>query len=441
MTFAALILLFAMKLPASAQVANSEFAQQMDTAFAQMVRDPANLQLTFAYAEIAARAGNYEGSIAALERMLLIDPDLPRVRLELGVLYYRLESFDLARSYFNSAVAGANVPPEVRTRVDRFLAEIEKRQSRHRLSGSVLVGARYQTNATSGYGNTLVPIPAIAGTSPVDIGTGKRDDWNLFNAATVNHVYDLETQAKDTFDTSITFYGTRQNHVKTLNTALLEINTGPRFSLGDLGLENAAFRPYAIGSLVTLKDNRYLHSFGGGLQFQQPILSNLLWTLGYELRTKNYRTDASRRTVRQQNGSEHGFTTGFTYVVTPNDSLTLSTGVSRTLARAGSKRNDKHFVTGGYTRKQAVPAFFGSEPWTLGTTVGRHLTGYRSPDDTIDADTRRGDFEWRYSALWGVPLTDTLSFVTVVQRQTVASSYLINKYRNDSITLGLSWML
>lgn len=74
------------------------------------------------------------------------------------------------------------MPPEVRARVAQFTAEIEKHQ-RHKFSGSVLFGARFQTNATSGYGNTLVPIPAIAGTDPVDIGSGRRNDWNLFTAA------------------------------------------------------------------------------------------------------------------------------------------------------------------------------------------------------------------------------------------------------------------
>ena len=34
-------------------------------------------------------------AISALERMLLVNPDLPRVRLELAVLYYRLGSFEV----------------------------------------------------------------------------------------------------------------------------------------------------------------------------------------------------------------------------------------------------------------------------------------------------------------------------------------------------------
>jgi hypothetical protein len=436
------VLAFAMAVPASAQaqVADPRYVAEMDQAFEQLIRDPANLELTFAYAGIAARAGNYEGAIAALERMLLIDGDLPRVRLELGVLYYRLESFDLARSYFDSAVAGDNVPPEVRTRVAQFNAEIEKRQSRHKVSGSVLFGARFQTNATSGYGNTLVPIPAIAGTDPVDIGSGRRNDWNLFTAASANHSYDLGGQAGDTIETGMTFYGTRQNHIHSLNTALVEVNSGPRFSLKDYGIEDASLRPYVLGSLVTLKDNRYLHSFGGGLQFQKPLASDLLWTLGYEARTKNYRTDSTRRTVRLQNGQEHGVTTGLVYLFTALDSFSFGAGVSSDLARSGQKRVARHNVSVGYTRKQLPPAMLGSEPWTLGLTMGRYISTYRSPDDTIDSNTRRGDFEWRYSTLLGIPLTDTLSFVAVAQRQTVSSSYQINKYRNDSLTLGVSWL-
>ncbi|MBI3506028.1 MAG: DUF560 domain-containing protein [Proteobacteria bacterium] len=426
--------------PAGAQVANPEIAPEMDRAFEQMLRDPADLQLTFNYAGIAARAGNYEGAIAALERMLLIDPDLPRVRLELGVLYYRLESFDLARSYFVSAVAGANVPPEVRSRVAQYMSEIDKRQSRHKVSGSVLAGVRFQTNATSGYGNTLVPIPAIAGTDPVDIGSGKRNDWNLFSAASVNHSYDFGDQSGDTLETGVTLYGTRQNHVHSLNTSVAEINSGPRVSLGDLGLADASLRPYALASLATLKDNRYLHSFGGGLQYQQALAGNVLWSLGYEARAKNYRTDASRRTVRLQNGQEHGFTTGLVYVLTPIDSLSAGAGISSDLARTGEKRIARHNVSAGYTRKQLPPSFLGTEPWTFGLTVGRYISTYRSPDSTIDSNTRRGDFEWRYGTLVGIPLTDTLSFVAVGQRQTVGSSYRINKYRNDSITLGVSWL-
>ena len=50
---------------------------------AQMLRDPSNLDVTFAYADVSAQLGDNEAAVAALERMLLFNPNLPRVDLEL----------------------------------------------------------------------------------------------------------------------------------------------------------------------------------------------------------------------------------------------------------------------------------------------------------------------------------------------------------------------
>src|SRR4051794_9874379 len=68
-----------------------------DDAFAAMFKAPDNLDAAFRYAEAAVRVGDLEGAVGALERMLIYNPALPRVRLELAALYFKLESFDLAR--------------------------------------------------------------------------------------------------------------------------------------------------------------------------------------------------------------------------------------------------------------------------------------------------------------------------------------------------------
>ena len=66
-----------------------------------MMADPGNLDKTFAFAGLAVDVGDIDGAISALERMLLIDPNLPRVKLELGVLYF-------AASYLQAFMAGAS---------------------------------------------------------------------------------------------------------------------------------------------------------------------------------------------------------------------------------------------------------------------------------------------------------------------------------------------
>ena len=163
----ALLALFA-PIRAAAQAAAGEDAASLqaekDALFQQMLRAPANLDVTFKYADVAARLGDYEAAVAALERMLLFNPDLPRVQLELGVLYFRMGSYGLARDYFDRAAA-ANPPPDVRARLDQYMAEVEKGESGHRVTGYFFSGVQYQTNANvAGSSVILSPIgPVLLG--------------------------------------------------------------------------------------------------------------------------------------------------------------------------------------------------------------------------------------------------------------------------------------
>src|SRR5689334_17243449 len=105
-----------------------DLSKQYDAAFQEMLRQPANLDVLFKFASLASQTGDLEGAISALERMLLINPNLPRVRLELGVLYYRLKSYEVAREYLQGALKSPNVPSEVRTRAEQFIAQIDHQQ-------------------------------------------------------------------------------------------------------------------------------------------------------------------------------------------------------------------------------------------------------------------------------------------------------------------------
>src|SRR3954454_22013378 len=96
-----------------------------ESLFQQMYRTPANLDVSFKFAEQAVARGDYEAAIGALERMLVFNPDLPRVKLELGVLYFKLGSYELARGYFQDALKSA--PDDIRGQVQAYLAEIDRR--------------------------------------------------------------------------------------------------------------------------------------------------------------------------------------------------------------------------------------------------------------------------------------------------------------------------
>ena len=73
------------------------------------------------------RAELLDEAIAAFREMLVVDPTLVRVRLELARAFFLKGEDRLARRHFETVLAG-DVPQEVAANVRRFLAEIRARR-------------------------------------------------------------------------------------------------------------------------------------------------------------------------------------------------------------------------------------------------------------------------------------------------------------------------
>ena len=146
-----------------------------------MLKEPANLDVAFRYAEVSTKLHDFEAAIGALERMLFFNASLPRVKLELGVLYFRLGSYEMAKNYFTNAIADPAAPLDIRAKVQAYLDEIEKRLNPNFVSGLVQTGVRYQTNATAGPSGSLIRVFGFDGV--LDQKFVKQPDWNFFAKA------------------------------------------------------------------------------------------------------------------------------------------------------------------------------------------------------------------------------------------------------------------
>src|SRR5262249_10171866 len=147
---ACLIALFCWPIAAGAQsLAPAERAQlerQKEELFQRTLQNPKDLDAAFAFADVSARLGDNEAAVTALERMLLFNPNLTRVQLELGVLYFRMASFELARAYFDKALA-SDPPPEVRSKIEQYLRQISVVASSEQITGYVFFGVQGQSDA------------------------------------------------------------------------------------------------------------------------------------------------------------------------------------------------------------------------------------------------------------------------------------------------------
>jgi len=97
-----------------------------EAAFQETLRNPADPATLLAFAEVAIRAGDLEGAISALDRLLLIDGDQPEVKLELGVLYFRLGSFEAARTYLEEVQSSKRASAVLKERATGFLKEVKR---------------------------------------------------------------------------------------------------------------------------------------------------------------------------------------------------------------------------------------------------------------------------------------------------------------------------
>ena len=106
---------------AHAEATYSSKKAQFESAYQQLMKNPGNLDLNIQYAEMAVALGDYEAAIPPLERILISNPDVPKIKLELGILYYLLGSYDVAKNYLQEAKQGASAQPEIQQQADDYL--------------------------------------------------------------------------------------------------------------------------------------------------------------------------------------------------------------------------------------------------------------------------------------------------------------------------------
>lgn len=103
------------------QPSREQLQQDFHHTFQLILANPADIDMTMHYAELAIKLKDYEAAIPALERVLMFNPNLADTKLQLGVLYYKLDSHDLAKAYFIDAKKTKHASPEVVAKADDYL--------------------------------------------------------------------------------------------------------------------------------------------------------------------------------------------------------------------------------------------------------------------------------------------------------------------------------
>jgi len=423
---------------AQAPAISGDLERQYDEAFQETLRQPSNLDVLFKFATLAVQIGDTEGAISAFERMLLVNPNQPRIRLELGVLYYRLGSYEVARAYLDAALKSEALPSESRLRAEQLLVDANNRLSPSHFTGEVFLGLRYQSNANLGPPTSSVRLfGQAANLNQNAIGAA---DWGVVGSAVVRHTYDFGRQDGAALETQFSAYANRQFQVSTANVALLDLTSGPRFRAFQGIFEDVSFRPFVTLGYVWVNDTSYYGAYGAGLETGVLLANGLRNTSLLMWRQQAHNDTWYLPTNSQLSGTELSAVTTFQYQLTSIVSVFALGNAQRFETGQTPWQNYQLWgVGGGMSFRFTDPLFNSNFAWTINLSGTQQWWTYDAPDPTVDPTVNRVQADTILNIALFVPFDERTTLSISAGRFVRGASLPNYEFTNNSAMVGVSW--
>ncbi|HSV52213.1 MAG TPA: tetratricopeptide repeat protein [Burkholderiaceae bacterium] len=427
---------------ASAQTdAASAMERQTNEAFRQVLQQPQDLGLWSRYAQLLVQAGNYEGGIAALERLLLEPNASPELRLEIALLYYRLGSYAMAEGMVREALGDSRLQGDKRNLAETLLVDTTRRNQRSQFGGSATLGLRHQSNP--GFRSDSAQVLSGGLLGPPASNQRPEGDTDLNLGLRLQHAYDLERQNSAAIASTLAAYlanyrsssghQLQANPTKPYDLQVLEVTTGLQFKPLPATQANLSLRPHLLLSNVAAQGHQYLRNQGLGLDLHWRPDERTLLELTADGQDRDFANRIDVTNADQLDGRLYGL----------RMRVVREVGVGRQLAgeyalrrnRAGRDYYDftSHEVRVTYAVTYASPLRDGRY-WTTGLSLGALRRTYGAPDPSITlADTRR-DREWRVAVNQTLQLTPVWYLLLMAEHSRNQANLPNFRYKNTSFS-------
>ena len=408
-----------------------------DAAFQETLKKPSDPKTLLKFAELAVQVGNLEGAISALERLLVINGNQPSVKLELGVLYYRLGSYEAARTYLESARQSGGATPEIKDKAGQYIADIDSQVGRSQFSGSVLNGIQYSSNANSGTAGALQSVGPNVVTTP---NVSSQPDFNYLLAATIDHRYDLNRQDNGALESELQLYMTQQFQVTSANVLFVDFTTGPRTSPFVSGLlSNLTMRPFVTGRYVAVGNMPSYWAWGGGMEGGTPITSQMQATLAVFGRRREFLNNPTVPTNNEGSGNEGVVSSSLQVALTPAMTLTLSGLYTRFIASVPAQSYGEIALGGTMEVRFDDPLGINGRTWAITASGGIAQATYDQPDPTVNPTIARSQNDVNLGLVLAIPMTESLALVGQVNYFERSASLSTYSYNALTALVGVGW--
>lgn len=396
----------------------------------EIQNDPYNLDHYFQYAETAKAQQVFDEAENAYLKLLEVNPELDRVKLDLAHLYLLMGRNEAALQRFEEVLEG-NPPQQVQENIALLMQQAKKQTQLSTFSGSATWGYNHDTNANSASSSGQLTVQDTTVNLP-ETSQGKTDS-QMFLALGLNHAYKLGSweDIKTTWYTKTSAYHAEQANVDTLDISVLGLRTGPGFTYEPWKASTSLEGGY---NYIVLSREPYLASAFTEWKASYTPLPPL--TLQYALMYEHRHFVNSRSVSTYTNRTGHAYQTGLdiNFKATQLDVLTAGVQFRRESTRVQYYDNDQLTLKASYTHIFPEYNVFSN------LSVSHRNSDYDGPDPLISA-TVREDNERKLTMLLGKQFEHGITATTSYQYKNVGSNLRNYDYVNHRVgaTVGVKF--
>jgi hypothetical protein len=359
-----------------------------------VLQHPDDIDLNYRYAQSQVVAGELRGAASTLERILLLAPDLARVRLLYAVVLYRLDNLNEAEREFR-AVSKLPMADSLRQEVDFYLEQIALRRKTTRYSATLGGGMQWDSNRNAGPNSGEV----LFLDTPFRLVQGKKQsDFSGVMLAALHADHDLGYDAGHKLVGGLQVYGQKQIDVTDLDLMALAGEAGGLYRSPWADVEPGIYATY-----MNLAGESYLSTLGTGVRANHRFSRSLDVFARFRFDYEWFESLDRSPTTDQRTGARVQGGAGVTW--TPLPILRFDAAVGGV-----SKSADQDFYA------YAGPLAFLGGTWLLGggqfllSTFTYEYDGYAGPEPIVSSRTRR-DSIYVGGITYGAPLGFLMPFL------------------------------
>lgn len=284
--------------------------------------DLGNQTLNFYLGKSAYEQGEYNLAISYYDRILFVDPNNSRVKVEVAQSNLMLKNYAQAIKDFNAVLVNANTPPDVKKNIETRLAYIKQTMQKHFINGALVFDLSYDSNANNSAtpGDYSVFVPQLGTDLTLSNSAKEESDYTYDAIAVLNHVYKYDEQFS--LNNNLVIYTQDYDTKKDSNIDVISFTSTPTFY--------RETNKYSTGigmDYVRYNDKDYLKSYNLILSNSHIFTQTTLNDITFKMSKKLY----DQTIDKEKNAYAFNFTDALKYKTENYGLFTLNTSYIKEL--------------------------------------------------------------------------------------------------------------